>query len=145
MAASLGSRMCMAAFILGWAGLSVHCQVLSFIGQSGLSTRTYFFGKLLHGFLSAGLVWLLSVALGWNDSVSAILAGQVTTIARLSFRAGTDGLSEHRTAAGIDIRSSFSVVRRKRGFPSAWKSDIMEARIITIQFRRIFHAVSQKY
>ncbi len=86
MAASLGSRMCMAAFILGWAGLSVHCQVLSFIGQSGLSTRTYFFGKLLHGFLSAGLVWLLSVALGWNDSVSAILAGQVTTIARLSFR-----------------------------------------------------------
>ena len=31
-----------------------------------------------------GLV--LSVALGWNDSVSAILAGQVTTIARLSFR-----------------------------------------------------------
>lgn len=86
MAASLGSRMCMAAFILGWAGLSVHCQVLSFIGQSGLSTRTYFLGKLLHGFLSAGLVWLLSVALGWNDSVSAILAGQVTTIARLSFR-----------------------------------------------------------
>ena len=54
--------------------------------QSGLSTSTYFFGKLLHGFLSAGLVWLLSVALGWNDSVSAILAGQVTTIARLSFR-----------------------------------------------------------
>ncbi len=86
MAASLGSRMCMAAFILGWAGLSVHCQVLSFIGQSGLCTRTYFFGKLLHGFLSAGLVWMLSGILGWNRSVSSILAGQVTTIARLSFR-----------------------------------------------------------
>ena len=86
MAASLGSRMCMAAFILGWAGLSVHCQVLSFIGQSGLCTRTYFFGKLLHGFLSAGLIWILSGLLGWNRSVSAILAGQVTTIARLSFR-----------------------------------------------------------
>ena len=86
MAASLGGRMCMAAFILGWAGLSVHCQVLSFIGQSGLCTRTYFFGKLLHGFLSAGLIWILSGLLGWNRSVSAILAGQVTTIARLSFR-----------------------------------------------------------
>ncbi len=86
MAASLGSRMCMAAFILGWAGLSVHCQVLSFIGQSGLCTRTYFFGKLLHGFLSAGLIWILSGIMGWNHSVSAILAGQVTTIARLSFR-----------------------------------------------------------
>ena len=85
MAASLGNRLCMAAFILGWAGLSVHCQVLSFIGKSGLSTRTYFFGKLLHGILSAVLVFLLSRRLGWNHSVSAILAGQVTTIAHLSF------------------------------------------------------------
>ena len=31
----------MAAFMLGWAGISVHCQVLSFIGDSGLSVRTY--------------------------------------------------------------------------------------------------------
>ena len=85
MAASLGNRLCMAAFILGWAGLSVHCQVLSVIGKSGLSTRTYFFGKLLHGILSAVLVFLLSRRLGWNHSVSAILAGQVTTIAHLSF------------------------------------------------------------
>ena len=85
MAASLGNRLCMAAFILGWAGLSVHCQVLSFIGKSGLSTRTYFFGKLLHGVISAVLVFLLSRRLGWNHSVSAILAGQVTTIAHLSF------------------------------------------------------------
>ncbi len=85
MAASLGNRLCMAAFILGWAGLSVHCQVLSFIGKSGLSTRTYFFGKLLHGIISAVLVFLLSRRLGWNHSVSAILAGQVTTIAHLSF------------------------------------------------------------
>ena len=85
MAASLGNRLCMAAFILGWAGLSVHCQVLSFIGKSGLSTRTYFFGKLLHGILSAVLVFLLSRRIGWNHSVSAILAGQVTTIAHLSF------------------------------------------------------------
>lgn len=85
MAASLGNRLCMAAFILGWAGLSVHCQVLSFIGKSGLSTRTYFFGKLLHGIISAVLVFLLSGRLGWNHSVSAILAGQVTTIAHLSF------------------------------------------------------------
>lgn len=85
MAGSLGSRLCMAAFILGWAGLSVHCQVLSFIGKSGLSTRTYFFGKLLHGFLSALLIWILSHQLGWNHPVSAILAGQVTTLAHLTF------------------------------------------------------------
>ena len=51
-----------------------------------LTFGSYFFGKLLHGFLSAGLIWILSGLLGWNRSVSAILAGQVTTIARLSFR-----------------------------------------------------------
>ena len=39
----------MAAFMLGWAGISVHCQVLSFIGDSGLSVRTYLAGKLCHG------------------------------------------------------------------------------------------------
>jgi sporulation integral membrane protein YlbJ len=86
MAASLGSRMCLAAFILGWAGLSVHCQVLSFIGSSGLSTKTYFFGKLLHGTFSAGLIFLISRLLGWDASVSTYLAGQVTTIAQLNFR-----------------------------------------------------------
>lgn len=85
MAASLGSRLCMAAFILGWAGLSVHCQVLSFIGSSGLSTKTYFFGKLLHGMVSAILILLLSRLLGWDAPVSAFLANQVTTIADLEF------------------------------------------------------------
>ncbi len=85
MAASLGNRLCMAAFILGWAGLSVHCQVLSFIGSSGLSIRTYFFGKLLHGVFSTALIFLLSRLLGWNSPVSAYLASQVTTIAELKF------------------------------------------------------------
>lgn len=85
MAASMGTRMCMAAFILGWAGLSVHCQVLSFIGSSGLSTRTYFWGKLLHGVLSAGIIYILSKILHWDAPVSVYLAHQVSTLARLDF------------------------------------------------------------
>lgn len=85
MAASLGSRLCMAAFILGWAGLSVHCQVLSFIGSCGLSTRTYFFGKLLHGAISAVLIFFLSKILRWEAPVSQYLATQVSTIAGLEF------------------------------------------------------------
>lgn len=84
-ASNLGSRMCMAAFILGWAGLSVHCQVLSFIGSSGLSTKTYFFGKLLHGILSGGIILVLSKLLGWDAPVSQYLASEVTTLARLQF------------------------------------------------------------
>lgn len=85
-AGSLGNRLCMAAFILGWAGLSVHCQVLSFIGSSGLSTRTYFFGKLLHGCFSAGIIYLISMILGWNTPVAEYLASQVTVLAELDFQ-----------------------------------------------------------
>lgn len=84
-AGDMSEKLCMAAFILGWAGLSVHCQVLSFIGTSGLSTRTYFFGKLLHGILSAIIIWLLSFVLQWQVPVSAHLAQEVSTIANLSF------------------------------------------------------------
>ncbi len=84
-AGDMGDKLCMAAFILGWAGLSVHCQVLSFIGSSGLSTRTYFLGKLLHGVLSAGLIFCISRLLGWDAPVSSYLASQVSTIAELDF------------------------------------------------------------
>ena len=45
----------MAAFMLGWAGISVHCQTLSFLCDSGLSAKTYIIGKLIHGILSAAL------------------------------------------------------------------------------------------
>lgn len=84
-AGTLSNRLCMAAFILGWAGLSVHCQVLSFIGSSGLSTKTYFFGKLLHGLISAGIIYLISLVLGWNTPVAEYLATQVTVLAELDF------------------------------------------------------------
>lgn len=54
----LSCQMILAAFMLGWAGLSVHCQVLSFLVDSGLSPRFYFAGKLLHGCISAVLAAL---------------------------------------------------------------------------------------
>lgn len=47
----------MAAFMLGWAGLSVHCQVLSLLGDSNLSPKSYFLGKLCHGVFAAALTW----------------------------------------------------------------------------------------
>lgn len=56
--ADFSSRLALSAFMLGWAGLSVHCQVMSFIEDSGLRKSTYFAGKLLHGLLSAAIIWL---------------------------------------------------------------------------------------
>jgi sporulation integral membrane protein YlbJ len=85
MAAAMGEKLCMAAFILGWAGLSVHCQVLSFIGDSGLSTRTYFWGKFLHGIFSAVLIFFAARLFHLDAPVSEYLATQVSTLANLNF------------------------------------------------------------
>ncbi len=75
----------MAAFMLGWAGLSVHCQVLAFLGDSGLSMRTYFVGKLLHGGLSAGYTALLIHFFPLPTPASAYLTEQVDVLSTLEF------------------------------------------------------------
>ena len=41
------------SFFLGWGGLCVHCQALSFILPQKLKTGKYFLGKLLHGIIAA--------------------------------------------------------------------------------------------
>ena len=79
-------RLSMAAFMLGWAGLSVHCQVLAFLGDCGLSMRTYFVGKLLHGGISAGLTALLLRLFPLAAPVSVYLTEQVETLAGLDFQ-----------------------------------------------------------
>ena len=40
------------AALLGWGGASVHCQTLSVLSGSGLSTRFYWRGKLMQSALS---------------------------------------------------------------------------------------------
>ena len=81
----LSGRLSMAAFILGWAGVSVHCQVLAFLGDSGLSMGTYLVGKLLHGGLSALLAAWLFRRFPLEGTVSACLAEQTEAIANLHF------------------------------------------------------------
>ena len=82
---SMGGRVSMAAFMLGWAGVSVHCQVLAFLGDSGLSLRTYVVGKLLHGLLSAAIATLLVRFFPIQCPVSAYLVEQTEAIAHLDF------------------------------------------------------------
>ena len=82
---ALSGRLSMAAFMLGWAGVSVHCQVMAFLGDSGLSLRTYLVGKLLHGGLSALLISLLIRLFPLESPVSAYLAEQTEAIAGLDF------------------------------------------------------------
>ncbi len=82
---SLTGRVSMAAFLLGWAGISVHCQVLSFLAESGLNVRTYLAGKLLHGLFSAGLTGVFLRLFPLEQSVSSYLAQQVEGIAGTDF------------------------------------------------------------
>ena len=84
-AGTMSGKLSMAAFLLGWAGLSVHCQVLSFIGGSGLSVKTYIGGKLLHGGLSALFIGLLLRFFPLEEPVAAYLAEQVEGIAGVDF------------------------------------------------------------
>lgn len=84
-AGTMSGKLSMAAFLLGWAGLSVHCQVLSFIGGSGLSVKTYIGGKLLHGGLSALFIGLLPRFFPLEEPVAAYLAEQVEGIAGVDF------------------------------------------------------------
>lgn len=83
---SLTGRLSMAAFLLGWAGLSVHCQVMAFIGDSGLSLRTYLTGKFLHGLFSAAVVGVMTKVLPTHIPVSLYLTEQTETIAHLDFQ-----------------------------------------------------------
>lgn len=84
-AGTMSGKLSMAAFLLGWAGLSVHCQVLSFLGGSGLSVKTYIGGKLLHGGLSALFIGLLLRFFPLEEPVAAYLAEQVEGIAGVDF------------------------------------------------------------
>ena len=81
----LAGRVSMAAFMLGWAGLSVHCQVLSFLVDSGLSAKTYLAGKLCHGLIAAGLTWCLTRLFPLSAPVADYLAEQAESIASLDF------------------------------------------------------------
>ena len=82
---TLSGRLSMAAFMLGWAGVSVHCQVLAFLGDSGLSIRTYVAGKLLHGGISAFLAHMLFQIIPLSSPASFYLTEQTEAIAHLDF------------------------------------------------------------
>ena len=47
----------LASFLLGWGGLSVHCQSMLFLLETDLSARPYLLGKLLQGVFSAVLAF----------------------------------------------------------------------------------------
>ncbi len=70
-AAPYSHSLTLTAAILGWAGLSVHCQVLSFVYESGLSPIPYIAGKAMQTVFSAVTVFIISKYIPLEESVSA--------------------------------------------------------------------------
>lgn len=78
-AGDLAESLPMAAFLLGWGGVSVLCQTLSQLQGSGLSLRTCVAGKLLHGGLSALLALAAVRFLPWTTQAAALSGVHVRT------------------------------------------------------------------
>lgn len=83
---SLSVRLAMAAFMLGWAGISVHCQVLAFLFRSDLSAWPYIIGKLLHAAVSAAIVFLFLKWFPLPVPVSASLVEGISAVTSLDFK-----------------------------------------------------------
>ena len=116
--AGLTGRVSLAAFMLGWAGLSVHCQVLSFLVDSGLSARVYLAGKLCHGLIAAGLTYALTRLFPLSAPVADYLVDQTESIAALDFSTAL-AVSTLAALAGWLIMAGLcgALLRKKCGNP----------------------------
>ena len=114
-AGTAASSVAMAAFMLGWAGVSVHCQTLSYISDSDLSAGTYVLGKLLHGLISAGIIGLISRLRLLDVPAAAYLAEEVKSLASLNF---ISALAVSMCTAGGLFVSGSALVRYGR-----WRRD----------------------
>lgn len=56
---SLINKVIIINFLIGWSGLSVHSQALSFINNTDIDGKIYIVSKFLHGILSAAISYLL--------------------------------------------------------------------------------------
>ena len=118
----LAGRVSMAAFMLGWAGLSVHCQVLSFLVDSGLSARAYLMGKLCHGLIAAGLTYAVTRLFPLSAPVADYLAEQTESIASLDFSTAL-AASTLAALAGWLILAGLCgwLLRKKCGNPARYR------------------------
>ena len=55
----LPTKLILFSALLGWGGISVHCQVLALLRDTDLSPVCYLKGKALHTALSASLMWII--------------------------------------------------------------------------------------
>jgi sporulation integral membrane protein YlbJ len=66
------------SMIIGWAGLSVHSQVISIISKTDISIKPYLLGKCLQGVFAAAYAWIGSKILFSPDTIPTFSQAPVT-------------------------------------------------------------------
>lgn len=56
--ADLRIKLCFVSLIIGWAGLSVHTQVMSIVSSSDIRVKPYLIGKAMQGIISAAYTFI---------------------------------------------------------------------------------------
>ncbi|WP_379159050.1 sporulation integral membrane protein YlbJ [Paenibacillus sp. sgz5001063] len=86
-----------AACVLSWGGLSVHAQVASILNGTGLRYLPFMTARLVHAFLSAGLVLLL-----WSPVIrSGLFTDNRATPAAAGFASPLSGLASSISLLGV--------------------------------------------
>lgn len=65
----LAGKLIMSSFIVGFAGLSVHFQVMGIAAKYNLSLKPYILGKLLHAVIAAAYMYILTKFVPLETSV----------------------------------------------------------------------------
>ena len=53
-------NLALAAFLIGWGGVSVHCQTAAVLAGTDIKSARHTVGRLLHGVISALCMWVLA-------------------------------------------------------------------------------------
>lgn len=59
-------------FLIGWGGLSIHSQAISFISLTDLNSYLYLFSKFLHGILSVVYTYIIYVLFYKNEIIPSM-------------------------------------------------------------------------
>lgn len=65
----LAAKLIMSSFVVGFAGLSVHFQVMGIVAKYKLSLKPYIIGKLLHAAIAAAYMYIFTKFVPLNTSV----------------------------------------------------------------------------
>jgi len=58
------------SFLIGWGGISVHFQALSFIKTADISSKRYIFSKIMQGLISSIIAFVLSFVIKFDVQTS---------------------------------------------------------------------------